>query len=247
MNKLIAIRIKNNNGTYSDEIPINTFAEYVSWDNSHSLVDILGNIDLSKGTVQAQLNDKLDDGELANYVQEQISSDVTSWLNTYVSPAGSAVVVDTSLTVSGAAADAKKTGDELAELNGRLDTEGLSENVKSAFLDCFAHVAWVDEHWQDYYDALYAALYGGSPTPSFDYGVYEPDTIVNGKYIDENGDVQTGTAGTSFYIEDYIPVIRSNYWIGMNPSSLRVTTTYPQDPILVNESDWRVSEYDASK
>ena len=152
--------------------------------------------------------------------------------------------VDNTLSVTGAAADAKKTGDEISKLNERLNAEGLSENAKSAFLDCFAHVAWVDEHGQDYYDALYAALYGGSPTPSFDYGIYEPDAVVTGKYIDENGDVQTGTAGTSFYIEDYIPVIRSNYWIGMNPSSLRIPNpgTAPQ-----NESNWRISEYDEAK
>lgn len=32
--------------------------------------------------------------------------------------------------------------------------EGLSTEVKNAILDCFEHVAWVDEHGQDYYDAL---------------------------------------------------------------------------------------------
>ena len=38
--------------------------------------------------------------------------------------------------------------------------EGLPSNAKAALLDCFAHVAWIDEHGQDYYDALYNALYG---------------------------------------------------------------------------------------
>ena len=36
---------------------------------------------------------------------------------------------------------------------------GLTEDVKQALLDCFAHVAWTDEQGQDYYDALEAALY----------------------------------------------------------------------------------------
>ena len=81
-----------------------------------------------------------------------------------------------------------------------------------------------------------------TPAPAFDYGIYEPETIVNGKYIDANGDIQT--ASGAFYIEDYIPVVRSDYWIGMNPSSLRVPApgTAP-----TNESDWRISEYDVSK
>lgn len=36
---------------------------------------------------------------------------------------------------------------------------GLTEDVKQAFLNAFAHVAWTDEHGQDYYDALEVALY----------------------------------------------------------------------------------------
>lgn len=36
---------------------------------------------------------------------------------------------------------------------------GLTTDVKQALLACFNKVAWVDEHGQDYYDALYVALY----------------------------------------------------------------------------------------
>lgn len=36
---------------------------------------------------------------------------------------------------------------------------GLSDEAKEALLACFAHVAWSDEHGQEYYDALEAALY----------------------------------------------------------------------------------------
>lgn len=36
---------------------------------------------------------------------------------------------------------------------------GMTEDVKQAFLNAFSHVAWTDEHGQDYYDALEAALY----------------------------------------------------------------------------------------
>ena len=36
---------------------------------------------------------------------------------------------------------------------------GVTEELKQALLDCFEHVAWIDDQGQDYYDALYAALY----------------------------------------------------------------------------------------
>lgn len=49
----------------------------------------------------------------------------------------------------------KVTEYEFGEAGG-----GISSDVKSALLACFAKVAWTDEHGQDYYDALEAALYG---------------------------------------------------------------------------------------
>lgn len=56
--------------------------------------------------------------QLADVVASQIhpivQEDVTTWLNTYVTPVGSAVVVDSSLTVEGAAADAKVVGDDFS-------------------------------------------------------------------------------------------------------------------------------------
>lgn len=36
---------------------------------------------------------------------------------------------------------------------------GLTDDVKQALLDCFNHVAWTDEHGQDYVGELEAALY----------------------------------------------------------------------------------------
>lgn len=43
---------------------------------------------------------------------------------------------------------------------GATDAEtSIPDDVKVALLDCFAHVAWVDDQGQTYYDALQAALY----------------------------------------------------------------------------------------
>lgn len=43
---------------------------------------------------------------------------------------------------------------------------GLTNEAKTALLNCFEHVAWTDEHGQTYYDALYAALYPPIPATS---------------------------------------------------------------------------------
>jgi len=68
------------------------------------------------------------------------------------------LTIDTTLTQSGQVADAKATGDAIAQI-----VPGLSETAKAALLNCFAHVAWIDGHGQDYYDALESALYGSEP------------------------------------------------------------------------------------
>ena len=124
MNKLTAIRIKYDDGTYSEEIPISTFAEQIIWNNSHNLVDILGEVDLTKGNIQQQLNEKFNIDDISTYVDTQISTDVTAWLNEHVNPVGSAVVVDNSLTTAGAAADAQKTGEYLKAILPEYNENG---------------------------------------------------------------------------------------------------------------------------
>ena len=55
-----------------------------------------------------------------NNLSTHIGEDVTSWLTANVDPVGSAVVVDSSLSISGAAADAKVTGDKITDLEPLL-------------------------------------------------------------------------------------------------------------------------------
>lgn len=79
--------------------------------------------------------------------------------------------IDNTLEVTGAAADAKKVGDEISdlkddlnELDEKIDAkEGISDDVKEALLACFENVAWIGQDGQTYYDALYTALYAQSP------------------------------------------------------------------------------------
>lgn len=74
----------------------------------------------------AGLNTRL--SELENGAPSIIAPKVTEWLDANVDPTGSAVTVDSSLTIAGSAADAKKTGDELSNL--KSDLKNLTDFCK---------------------------------------------------------------------------------------------------------------------
>lgn len=80
MNKLTSIRIKQNDGTYSDDIPVQVLAENVSWilGSSISLLDILGDVKYTtKGSIQHQLDTfSLDEVENA-----RVGADDTQYQN----------------------------------------------------------------------------------------------------------------------------------------------------------------------
>lgn len=93
--------------------------------------------------VQQEINAKIDEmvesgefaeiissGEAADAINNVVSSTVNSWLSQNVTPVGSAVVVDSSLSVSGAAADAAVTGFRIGETKDVLDdTVAIGENL----------------------------------------------------------------------------------------------------------------------
>ena len=111
MDKLTAIKIKYDNDTYSDQIPMSVLAQNVEWDNVHNIVDILGNVKIStNGNLQNQIDGKMNTSDFNSYVNTQMKKDIDSWLQSHITPVGSAVMVDNSLTIAGAAADAETTG-----------------------------------------------------------------------------------------------------------------------------------------
>lgn len=123
--------------------------------------------------------------------------------------------LDSTLTQSGQAADAKAVGDristveedledvkeDLSALEAQVESgDGLTEEIKRALLSCFAKVAWTDEHGQDYYDALEDALYPPANLVSISavytqsgtvYGTdsldsLKPDLVVTAHYSDSS-------------------------------------------------------------
>lgn len=85
----------------------------------------------------------------------------------------------------------------------------LSDEAKEALLNCFAHVAWIDDDGQDYYDALYDALYS---TP--------PATLVSISAVY----TQSGTVYTTTSLDDLKTdlVVTATY----DDSSTETVTTY---------------------
>ena len=101
---------------------------------------------------------------------------------------------------------------------------GLTNEAKTALLACFAKIAWIDEDGQDYYDALYAALYppanltsiscvytqGGTVYDSDTLDSLKTDLVVTAHYDDSSTSVVTGytlsgtlTAGISTITVSY--------------------------------------------
>lgn len=125
--------------------------------------------------------------------------------------------IDPTLTQAGKAADAKKTGDELASLSSAIEeVEPLSDDIKTALLNCFEHVAWIDDQGQDYYDALESALYPGPRLLRIEAVFNQPVETI---YTDDN--IES--------LRQYLTV--TAYF---NDSSTQVVTTYTLSGALVS-------------
>ena len=94
--------------------------------------------------VQEEINAKIDDmvssGELGTYLSPYVHSEVTEWLDDNITP--TSPPLDTSLTVAGAAADAKATGEAIDNVEVVLRPELLTGQMKNMLwnlLQCAAY------------------------------------------------------------------------------------------------------------
>lgn len=152
--------VEDNNQRFEDlQAAYTAFSEWLTSDYNNFkdyVTGYLENLD-----VQQEINNKLDDmfrsGQLETYLQPYVSTSISTWLEENITPTTPAV--DTSLTVAGAAADAKATGDAIHDLEDSISSISLSGNFKTALLTCFQNVAWINANGQTYYDDLFSALY----------------------------------------------------------------------------------------
>ena len=78
------------------------------------------------GDVVANQIDDVVEEQIPGVVADQIPSQVSDWLNENVDPVGSAVIVDSSLSISGAAADSEVVGNEFDDV---MDALNLVDDV----------------------------------------------------------------------------------------------------------------------
>jgi hypothetical protein len=65
MSRITAVKVKNTDGTYSEEIPVGALAENIGWDEEHSLKDVIGNVNPStEQSLKAQIT------ALSNNIQQ---------------------------------------------------------------------------------------------------------------------------------------------------------------------------------
>ena len=75
---------------------------------------------------------------------------------------------------------------------------GLTDDIKQALLDCFDHVAWTDEHGQDYVDALEAALYPPAELASISAVYTQSGTVYT---TDSLNDLKSDLVVTAYYTD----------------------------------------------
>jgi len=129
---------------------------------------------------------------------------------------------------------------------GSSSGTGLTDDIKQALLDCFDHVAWTDEHGQDYVDALEAALYppanllsisavytqSGAVYDTASLDDLKPDLVVTAHYDDG-----TSEAVTNYTLSGTLAVGTSTVTVsyGGKTTTFDVTVTeYPSYSITYN-------------
>ena len=117
--------------------------------------------------------------------QEQVAEAVSDWADENIT-VETGVVIDNSLSVSGAAADSAKVGQELSDLKSQIaQSTGMSAEFKQALETLLAKVAYIDEDGQTYLDALHTAMYPPANLSSISAVYTQSGTVYDTASLDD--------------------------------------------------------------
>ena len=117
---------------------------------------------ISAAVVAQDAAQRADDA--AEAAESTVAAAVSAWLSEHVDP-DTGYVIDDSLTIPGAAADAKATGEQIAELKSAIENmdTGLSQTEKNLMLTLFRAIPFTDDV-HEAFNSLDSIWKGQTPT-----------------------------------------------------------------------------------
>ena len=119
------------------------------------------------------------------------------------------------------------------KLNGGGGGE-ITPQIKTALLGCFSKVAWVDEHGQDYYNALRSALYRTASLESITATYTQSGTVYDTDSLDS---LKTDLVVTANWSDSSTSTVDSNYYTlsgTLTVGTSAITVTYLEKTTTFN-------------
>ena len=152
-----------------------------------------------------------------------IIAGVQAWMDENLTP--TTPVVDSSLSITGAAADAKKTGDEISELKSQISAnQGLTDEFKEALENFAKAVAFKDTNGQTYINALHTAMYPPANLTRISAVYTQNGTVYNTASLDS---LKTDLVVTAHYSDSTTAVVNTYALSGtLVEGTSTITVTY---------------------
>lgn len=187
-------------------------ATKAEWASYKDFIDnYFANLNLDEETEKA-LRALIADGTLSPVIDPVIIAAVTDWLADHITQP-TTPAIDTSLTVAGAAADAKAAGDAITELRSDLesDIDLLGESVFNAHALVTMSPTSTSSGWRLKNDGCSAH----NDAYFLDkYQVHAGDLLYVDIALDETETVETDTASFQFQIGSNVPVTNNTNLVG---------------------------------